>query len=75
MPAEGGGQAAGLEADAQALLEHAELGGAYSSADTMGYDEVIEPAELRNALLAALRLSTARRRGLVEPAAHHNIRP
>jgi acetyl-CoA carboxylase carboxyltransferase component len=75
MPAEGGGQAAGLEADTQALLEHAELGGAYSSADTMGYDEVIEPAELRNALLAALRLTETRRSGAVEPAAHHSIRP
>ncbi len=75
MPAEGGGQAAGLGADTQALLEHAELGGAYSSADTMGYDEVIEPAELRNALLGALRLTESRRRAPVEPAAHHNIRP
>ncbi len=75
MPAEGGGQAAGLEPDTQALLEHAELGGAYSSADTMGYDDVIEPAELRNALLDALRLTAARRRALTEPAAHYNIRP
>lgn len=75
MPAEGGGQAAGLEEDAQALLEHAELGGAYSSADTMGYDEVIEPAELRNALLDALRLTSARRRLPVEPAAHRGVLP
>lgn len=75
MPAVGGGQAAGLEGEAQSLLEHAELGGAYSSADTMGYDEVIEPAELRNALLDALRLTAARRRAPVEPAAHHGIRP
>jgi acetyl-CoA carboxylase carboxyltransferase component len=75
MPAEGGGQAAHLEADTQELLEHAELGGAYSSADTMGYDDVIEPAELRNALLSALLLTTARRRAPVEPAAHHSIRP
>ena len=75
MPAEGGGQAAGLEGDTQALLEHAELGGAYSSADTMGYDDVIEPAELRNALLSALRLASVRRQAPVEPAAHHSIRP
>ena len=75
MPAEGGGSAAGLDADTQTLLEHAELGGAYSAADTMSYDEVIEPAELRNALLDALRLTTARRRGAVGPAAHHGIRP
>jgi hypothetical protein len=60
MPAASGAEAAGLEADARAVLEHAELGGAYSSADTMGYDEIVEPAELRDALLDALRLTAAR---------------
>jgi acetyl-CoA carboxylase carboxyltransferase component len=75
MPATSGAEAAGLEADATALLEHAELGGAYSSADTMGYDEVVDPAELRNALLDALRLSGARRRTPAEPAAHTGILP
>jgi acetyl-CoA carboxylase carboxyltransferase component len=75
MPAASGAEAAGLEADAKAVLEHAELGGAYSSADTMGYDEVVAPAELRDALLDALRLTSARRRRAVEPAAHHGILP
>jgi acetyl-CoA carboxylase carboxyltransferase component len=75
MPATSGAEAAGLEADARAVLEHAELGGAYSSADTMGYDEVVEPAELRDALLDALRLTSARRRAPVAPAAHHGILP
>jgi acetyl-CoA carboxylase carboxyltransferase component len=75
MPAEGGGQAAGLGADTQALLEHAELGGAYSSADTMGYDEVVAPAELRNALLDALRLTSTRRALPVEPACRRGILP
>jgi acetyl-CoA carboxylase carboxyltransferase component len=75
MPATSGAEAAGLEADATAVLEHAELGGAYSSADTMGYDEVVQPGELRNALLDALRLTAARRRAPVEPAAHHGILP
>lgn len=75
MPAEGGGEAARLEADTQALLEHAELGGAYSAADTMSYDEVVEPAELRNALLDAMRLTAVRRGGAVGPAAHHGVLP
>ncbi len=75
MPATSGAEAAGLEADAQALLEHAELGGAYSSADTLGYDEVVQPAELRDALLDALRLTAARRRAPVGPAEHHGIAP
>ena len=43
MPAESGADAAGLEADTRDLLAHAELGGAYSAADTMSYDEVIDP--------------------------------
>ena len=75
MPATGGGVAAGVDGDTQELLDHAELGGAYSSADTMSYDEVIEPRELRNALLAALRLTSARRSEPPEPARHHGIRP
>jgi methylmalonyl-CoA decarboxylase subunit alpha len=75
MPATGGGAAAGVDDDTQRLLDHAELGGAYSSADTMSYDEVIEPRELRNALLAGLRLSAARRSHPPEPARHHGIRP
>jgi acetyl-CoA carboxylase carboxyltransferase component len=75
MPAQGGGQAARLEAETQSLLEHAELGGAYSSADTMGYDEIIQPSGLRNALLVGLRLSAVRRRLPVAPAQHHTIQP
>jgi acetyl-CoA carboxylase carboxyltransferase component len=75
MPATGGGAAAGVDGDTQELLDHAELGGAYSSADTMSYDDVIEPRELRDALLAALRLTSARRSEPPEPARHHGVRP
>jgi acetyl-CoA carboxylase carboxyltransferase component len=74
MPAESGARAAGLEGDARELLAHAEVGGAYSSADTMSYDEVIEPRELRNALLAALRLG-ARRSEAPRPARRRGILP
>lgn len=75
MPATGAGAAAGVDGDAQQLLDHAELGGAYSSADTMSYDEVVEPRELRNALLAALRLASARRVEPPGPSRNHGIRP
>jgi methylmalonyl-CoA decarboxylase subunit alpha len=75
MPAAGGGVAAGVDGDTQQLLDHAELGGSYSSADTMSYDDVIEPRELRNALLAALRLTSARRSEPPGPTRHHGIRP
>ena len=75
MPAESGADAARLDADERDVLAHAELGGAYSSADTMSYDEVVEPTELRDALLDALALSATRRRHAVLPAAHHGILP
>jgi acetyl-CoA carboxylase carboxyltransferase component len=47
----------------------------YRTADTMGYDDVVDPAELRNALLAALRLASARLAGPVAPVASAGIRP
>lgn len=75
MPAESGADAARLDPDERDVLAHAELGGAYSSADTMSYDEIVEPSELRDALLDALALSATRRRHEVCPAAHHGILP
>ena len=57
MPAESGADAAGIEPDVRALMEHAELGGAYASADRLSYDDVIDPRELRNELLRALVLT------------------
>jgi acetyl-CoA carboxylase carboxyltransferase component len=41
----------------------------------MSYDDVIEPRELRNALLAALRLALTRRAEPPRPARHHGVRP
>jgi acetyl-CoA carboxylase carboxyltransferase component len=55
MPAASGGQAAGLSPDEQAAAEILQAGGPYRSAHTMGYDDVIDPRDLRNALLAGLR--------------------
>jgi acetyl-CoA carboxylase carboxyltransferase component len=63
MPAESGADAAGIEPDVRALLEHAELGGAYAAADRLSYDDVIDPRDLRDELLAALRLTRGRRGG------------
>src|SRR6478736_3472649 len=63
MPAESGADAAGIEPDVRALLEHAELGGAYAAADRLSYDDVIDPRDLRNELLAALGLSRGRPAG------------
>ncbi len=60
MPAESGADAAGIEPDVRALMEHAELGGVYAAADRLSYDDVIDPRELRNELMRALGLTQAR---------------
>lgn len=75
MPAEGGAEAARVDGDTKAVLQHAELGGAYSAADTMSYDEVVAPAELRDALLQALRLTGARRQLSVRPVRQPGVLP
>jgi len=54
MPAGSGGRAAGLSADEQAAAEIVQAGGPYRTAHTMGYDDVIDPRELRDRLLAGL---------------------
>jgi acetyl-CoA carboxylase carboxyltransferase component len=61
MPAESGADAAGIEPDVRALMDQSELGGAYAAADRMSYDDVIDPRDLRNELLAALAITAARR--------------
>ena len=45
----------------QAALDAAELGGPYRIADNMAFDEIIDPRDLRNALLRGLGLSRGRR--------------
>lgn len=61
LPGESGAESATADPDVAQLLEHAELGGAYSAADRLTYDDVIDPRDLRNELLAALALSAPRR--------------
>jgi acetyl-CoA carboxylase carboxyltransferase component len=63
MPAESGAEAAGMDEDVRSLLRHAALGGAYSAADRLSYDDVIDPRDLRDELLRALALSRARSGG------------
>jgi acetyl-CoA carboxylase carboxyltransferase component len=75
MPADSGADAARIEGDARAVLAHAELGGAYSAADTMSYDDVVAPADLRDRLLAGLRLARARRAEPPRPAQRAGTTP
>ena len=67
MPAASGGQASGADANTQAALDAAETGGPWNVADTMGYDEVVDPRELRNVLLSALELASGRESESPEP--------
>ena len=60
MPARGGGAAAHADAGEQAELDAAESGGPYRIADQMAFDEIIDPRDLRNALLDGLTLTSVR---------------
>ena len=60
MPARGGGAASKSDSAQQAQLDAAELGGPYRVADSMGFDEIIDPRELRNFLLRGLALTAGR---------------
>ncbi|MFC1944903.1 acyl-CoA carboxylase subunit beta [Chloroflexota bacterium] len=74
MPARGGVIASKIDANIQASLETAESSGPWAIADTMGFDEIIDPRELRNALLASLELAANRDTGGIVPRPN-GIRP
>jgi len=74
MPAAGGGAASTADAATQAQLEGREADGPWRAADGMAYDDLIDPRELRNALLAALA-TTERRRALRPELRPGGIRP
>ena len=57
------------------VLANAEVGGAYSAADTMSYDDVVDPRDLRDRLLAAVRLTAPRRTQPTVPVEHRGITP
>lgn len=75
IPATGGGNAAKVDEDTQAQLTAAETSGAWSAGDTMAYDEIVDPRDLRNRLMSCLELSQNRNSEQAKPAAHCGIRP
>ena len=75
LPAASGGAAAKLGDADQALLDAGQAEGPWSSAESMAYDEVIDPRELRNVLLDGLDLAVGREAQAPEPAHHAGIRP
>jgi len=75
MPALGGGNAARLEKDTQAQLQQAQQSGSWNAGDTMAYDEIIDPRELRNALLDGLLLCSERMKLAVVPTTTTGVDP
>lgn len=75
MGAAGAGRAVGADEQATQDLRRAEEESAYRSASALSFDEVIDPRDTRNAVLAALRVSARRRSRPAEPKARTGITP
>jgi acetyl-CoA carboxylase carboxyltransferase component len=61
MPAASGGRSAKLDAETQAQVEDGQRAGPWTMAEGLTYDDVIDPRELRNVLIAGLELLEGRR--------------
>lgn len=72
MGAEAMSRATGLEEDG---LRRAELEASYRSAERLGFDEMIDPAEARDAVLATLERALWRRQAPAEPVQRSAITP
>lgn len=67
MPASGSSKATNADADTTELLRQAELESSYRSAGGLGFDDLLDPRELRNVLLDALEVALTRRPAQPEP--------
>ncbi|MBY8857485.1 acetyl-CoA carboxylase carboxyltransferase subunit [Nocardia sp. CA2R105] len=67
--------ASNAEQDLAASLREMELQASYHSAQHMGFDELINPAETRNALLASLQRGLYARQAAAEPVVRAAIMP
>jgi len=68
-------RAKGADADEALRLRVAELEASYRSAGSLGFDELIDPREIRNVLLNALERALFRRQAGPEPVARVGIQP
>jgi acetyl-CoA carboxylase carboxyltransferase component len=75
LPAAGGASSAKLDEATRARIEAEQAGGSFHVAGRMGYDDVIDPRELRNALLKGLALSEGRRGQVCLPRQVTGITP
>ncbi len=60
LPTRGGDKAAGLDAETAAKMQEIESTASWSTADNMAFDEIVDPRQLRNALLIGLQASSQR---------------
>jgi acetyl-CoA carboxylase carboxyltransferase component len=75
LPASSGAASHKLTAEEAAGIAAEQSAAAFRSAAGMGYDDVIDPRQLRNALLRGLMLSEGRAGGPFDPIAHVGIQP
>jgi acetyl-CoA carboxylase carboxyltransferase component len=75
MGAGASSRAMSADVDVAEELRKAELNASYFSARGLGFDEMIDPRETRNALLAALARTRSRRQAPAEPVARTAINP
>ncbi len=68
-------RARGSDADEAAMLRTMEVEASYRSAQGFGFDELIDPREIRNVLLHSLERSLHRRQAPAEPVARIGIMP
>jgi len=75
MPAEAGASSAKLGEDARRAAIARQTGSAWGLSHKMAYDDIIDPRDLRNALLDGLKLMRNRRSAPFQPQAHEGILP
>ena len=61
--------------DDAAMLREVERQASYSSASSLGFDEMIDPRETRNVLLESLERALSSRQAVPEPVARVGIMP
>ncbi|MBK7251437.1 MAG: acetyl-CoA carboxylase carboxyltransferase subunit [Gammaproteobacteria bacterium] len=75
MPAASGAAAAKLDDATRARVAAEQAGGAFHIADRLAYDDVIDPRELRNALIQGLVLAEGRHTRAPQPTLLRGIAP
>lgn len=75
MPAGVGATTAKHDEQTRAALVENEASGPWQLASTVTYDQIIDPRQLRNALLGGLRMARSRENTPVEPVRHFGYLP